>query len=63
MFLIRDSDDVEIYSSTGLGAIQGFGYEFHKGMLLALHPIHTRRKADFLSTDRWKVRASYHAPA
>ncbi|KAG6126988.1 hypothetical protein E4U46_002628 [Claviceps purpurea] len=30
MFLIRDSDDVEIYSSTGLGAIQGFGYEFHK---------------------------------
>ncbi|KAG6009227.1 hypothetical protein E4U21_003080 [Claviceps maximensis] len=30
MFLIRDSDDVEVYSATGLGAIQGFGYEFHK---------------------------------
>ncbi|KAG5930376.1 hypothetical protein E4U42_001621 [Claviceps africana] len=30
MFLIQNSDDVEVYSATGLGAIQGFGYEFHK---------------------------------
>ncbi|KAG5985007.1 hypothetical protein E4U55_002114 [Claviceps digitariae] len=30
MFLISNSDDIEVYSGTGLGAIQGFGYEFHK---------------------------------
>jgi hypothetical protein len=30
MIYIRDSSDLEIYSATGKGAIQGYGYEFHK---------------------------------
>ncbi|KAG6019331.1 hypothetical protein E4U41_003283 [Claviceps citrina] len=30
MILVRDSDDVEIYSATGRGAIQGSGWELHK---------------------------------
>ncbi|KAK6077870.1 rhamnogalacturonase a [Seiridium cupressi] len=29
MFMIRDSTDVEFYSATSNGAIQGYGYEFH----------------------------------
>jgi rhamnogalacturonan hydrolase len=30
MIYIRSSTDLEIYSATGTGAIQGYGYEFHK---------------------------------
>jgi rhamnogalacturonan hydrolase len=30
MIMIRDSSDVEVYSATAKGAIQGYGYEFHK---------------------------------
>lgn len=30
MFMIKQSDDFEMYSSTSKGAIQGYGYEFHK---------------------------------
>ncbi|VUC26106.1 unnamed protein product [Clonostachys rosea] len=30
MILIRDSTDIEIYSANSKGAIQGYGYEFHK---------------------------------
>lgn len=30
MISIKDSTDVEFYSATSKGAIQGYGYEFHK---------------------------------
>lgn len=30
MFLIRDTTDFEFYSANSKGAIQGYGYEFHK---------------------------------
>ncbi|KAJ4396094.1 hypothetical protein N0V93_000311 [Gnomoniopsis smithogilvyi] len=30
MILIEDSTDIEFYSATSSGAIQGYGYEFHK---------------------------------
>ncbi|ETS76288.1 rhamnogalacturonase B [Pestalotiopsis fici W106-1] len=29
MIMIRDSSDVEVYSATSKGAMQGYGYEFH----------------------------------
>ncbi|KAK6207301.1 hypothetical protein LQW54_007259 [Pestalotiopsis sp. IQ-011] len=29
MIMIRDSTDVEVYSATSKGAMQGYGYEFH----------------------------------
>lgn len=31
MFWIENTTDFELYSSTSKGAIQGYGYEFHKG--------------------------------
>ncbi|KAF2685414.1 glycoside hydrolase family 28 protein [Lentithecium fluviatile CBS 122367] len=30
MIMVRDTSDFEMFSSTGKGAIQGLGYEFHK---------------------------------
>lgn len=30
MFMIRDTNDFEFYSANSKGAIQGYGYEFHK---------------------------------
>lgn len=30
MISIEDSTDIEVYSATSAGAIQGYGYEFHK---------------------------------
>ncbi|KAI1493195.1 rhamnogalacturonase a precursor [Biscogniauxia mediterranea] len=30
MILVRDSSDFELYSANAQGAVQGFGYEFHK---------------------------------
>ena len=30
MFMIRDTTDFEFYSASSKGAIQGYGYEFHK---------------------------------
>lgn len=30
MFMIRDTSDLEFYSANSKGAIQGYGYEFHK---------------------------------
>ncbi|KAG6008647.1 hypothetical protein E4U54_008679 [Claviceps lovelessii] len=30
MILISDSDDIEVYSASGRGAIQGFGYDYHQ---------------------------------
>lgn len=30
MILIENSSDIEVYSATSAGAIQGYGYEFHK---------------------------------
>ncbi|KAH6653795.1 pectin lyase fold/virulence factor [Truncatella angustata] len=30
MIMIRDSSDLEVYSATSKGAMQGYGYEFHK---------------------------------
>lgn len=30
MIMIENSSDVEVYSATSKGAIQGYGYEFHK---------------------------------
>ncbi len=31
MIYIEKTKDVEFYSSTSKGAIQGYGYEFHRG--------------------------------
>lgn len=31
MIAIRDTDDLELYSGNSKGAVQGLGYEFHKG--------------------------------
>lgn len=31
MILVKHSYDFEMYSSTSKGAIQGYGFEFHKG--------------------------------
>jgi rhamnogalacturonan hydrolase len=30
MFMFKHLEDFEFYSSTSKGAIQGYGYEFHK---------------------------------
>ncbi|KAI1039981.1 hypothetical protein LB505_006029 [Fusarium chuoi] len=30
MFMLKHLEDFEFYSSTSKGAIQGYGYEFHK---------------------------------
>ena len=32
MLVVRDTDDFELYSGNSKGAVQGYGYEFHKGM-------------------------------
>jgi len=29
MIAVSGADDFEMFSSTGLGAIQGFGYQYH----------------------------------
>jgi rhamnogalacturonan hydrolase len=35
MIAINGGSDFELYSSTSKGAIQGYGYVFHTGMIFA----------------------------
>jgi hypothetical protein len=39
MLRIEHTTDFEFYSSTSQGAIQGYGYVFHKGQLSFVVPI------------------------
>lgn len=39
MFMFKHLEDFEFYSSTSQGAIQGYGYEFHKSQYSAPHRV------------------------
>lgn len=41
MISVQGTDDFEFYSGTSKGAVQGYGYEFHKGECLSLEYGHS----------------------
>ncbi|KAF2816352.1 rhamnogalacturonase A [Mytilinidion resinicola] len=47
MIFIRNTDDFELFSSTSKGAIQGFGYEFHKDKLYGARILRLYKITDF----------------
>ncbi|POS68801.1 murein transglycosylase [Diaporthe helianthi] len=56
MFMIEHSTDFEFYSATSKGAIQGYGYEFHKegkygARLLRLYDVHDFSVHDVILVD------------
>lgn len=62
MIYIEKATNFEFYSSTSKGAVQGYGYELHKGeMSMDVYKSHCPTLTD-RSWCSWGVWASHNAP-